>query len=123
MSAEVGSITRFRKDLKRLARKFRTLPNEVDDLITSLEKTPKQGKALGAGLYKIRLASKSKNVGKSGGFRVVTYYVEQIGDEETVYLVTIYDKSEEDTIAKADLLTLVKQAFDEELTEPEADND
>lgn len=123
MSAEVGSITRFRKDLKRLARKFRTLPNEVDDLITSLEKTPKQGKALGAGLYKIRLASKSKNVGKSGSFRVVTYYVEQIGDEETVYLVTIYDKSEEDTIAKADLLTLVKQAFDEELTEPEADND
>jgi hypothetical protein len=88
-----------------------------------LNKLPKQGKDLGAGLYKIRLASKSKNTGKSGGFRVVTYYVEQIGDEETVYLVTIYDKSEEDTVTKADLLTLVKQAFESEADQEKQDND
>lgn len=123
MSVKVGSIIRFRKDLKRLARKFRTLPNEVDDLIASLEQTPKQGKDLGAGLYKIRLASKSKNTGKSGGFRVVTYYIEQTGSDETIYLVTIYDKSEDDSIAKADLLTILKQAFEEELNNSETDND
>ena len=80
----------------------------------SLAENPIQGKSLGAGLYKIRLASKSKGPGKSGGFLVVTYYVEQIGDEEVVYLVTIYDKSEEDTVRKEDLLDLVRDEFESE---------
>jgi hypothetical protein len=37
----------------------------------------------------------------------VTYYVEQVGDEEIVYLVTIYDKSEEANILKEDLEKIV----------------
>lgn len=44
---------------------------------------------------------------------MVTYYVEQLGDEEVVYLVTIYDKSEEDDIRKEALLGMVKDAFDD----------
>lgn len=64
-------------------------------------------------MYKIRLANQSKGTGKRGGFRVVTYYVEQVGDEEVVYLVTIYDKSEEDNIRREELLDIVKDAFDD----------
>lgn len=119
----IETFREFRRQAKRLSKKYRTLADEVKNLSELLKTSPKQGKDLGAGLYKIRLASKSKNTGKSGGFRVVTYYVEQIGDEETVYLVTIYDKSEEDSITKADLLVLVKQALDEESANPEANND
>lgn len=43
----------------------------------------------------------------------MTYYVEQVGDEEVVYLVTIYDKSEEDNIRREELLDIVKDAFDD----------
>ena len=68
---------------------------------------------MGSGLHKIRLASAIKGKGKSGGFRVVTYYIEQVGDEEIIYLVTIYDKSEQDSITKDDLLAIVDDAFGE----------
>jgi hypothetical protein len=64
---------------------------------------------LGAGFYKIRLASKSKGGGKSGGFRIVTYYIEQKGDAETVYLITIYNKSEESSIDKKELLKILEK--------------
>lgn len=113
MNAEVRSLDRFKRDLKRLARKFRSLTNEIGKLINDLEVNPKQGIDMGAGLYKIRLASANKGKGKRGGFRVVTYYVEQIGDEEVVYLVTIYDKSEADNITKDELLTIIESEFDE----------
>lgn len=42
-------------------------------------------------VIKIRLAIESKGKGKSGGARVITYlYIKT----ETVYLLSIYDKSE-----------------------------
>ena len=94
MSAFTDLLPGFERRLKRLARKFRTLPDEVDKLLDSLSQHPTQGQPLGAGLYKIRLGSASKGGGKSGGFRVITYYVEQTVDGELVYLVKIYDKLE-----------------------------
>lgn len=97
-----------------MTRKFRTLADETEELINQLELTPRQGQSLGAGLYKIRLASASKGGGKSGGFRVITYYVEQTVEGETVYLVTIYDKSEDDSIGKDELLTLVRRELPDE---------
>jgi mRNA-degrading endonuclease RelE of RelBE toxin-antitoxin system len=41
------------------------------------------------------VAIKSKGKGKSGGSRVITYVV---SENEEVYLLTIFDKSEFDTI-------------------------
>jgi hypothetical protein len=43
----------------------------------------------------IRLAIKSKGKGKSGGARVITYFITK---DKEVYLLTIYDKAEFDTI-------------------------
>jgi hypothetical protein len=121
MKIDIISIAYFQRRFKRLVKKFRTLDDEFDKLIDGLEADPTLGKSLGSGLYKIRLASRSKGKGKSGGFRVVTYYVEQIGDEQTVYLVTIYDKSEEDSIDKDDLLTIVQAALADEPDESSDD--
>ena len=109
----VKSLSRFDREFKRLAKKYKSLTTELIEFSTSLRANPAQGKSLGAGLYKIRLANQSKGTGKRGGFRVVTYYVEQVGDEEVVYLVTIYDKSEEDNIRREELLDIVKDAFDD----------
>jgi hypothetical protein len=114
MKRKIIALPHFDRRLKRLVKKFRTLSSEMAAFETSIEQYPKQGKDLGAGLYKIRLASKSKGTGKSGGFRVVTYYIEQVGDDEIIYLVTIYDKSEEDSVTKADLLAIVEEALNED---------
>ncbi|WP_336913115.1 hypothetical protein [Runella sp.] len=53
------------------------------------------------------MASESKGKGKSGGFRIITYFVDESQNDQTVYLVTIYDKSEQSTMAKKDLLKIV----------------
>ncbi len=53
------------------------------------------------------MASESKGKGKSGGFRIITYFVDESKNDQTVYLVTIYDKSEQSTIVKKDLLKIV----------------
>ncbi|AMR28016.1 addiction module toxin RelE [Hymenobacter psoromatis] len=109
MSRLVIPLVEFNRRAKRLYKKYRSLFAELQQFATSLEANPTQGESLGAGLYKIRLASASKGGGKSGGFRVITYYVEQTVEGETVYLVTIYDKSEAASIAKEELLKLLQQ--------------
>lgn len=105
----VKLFERFEREVKRLSKKFRTLPKELTVLLDELEENPTKGTNLGGGLYKIRLASQSKGSGKSGGFRVITYYIEQKADTETIYLVTIYDKSEEENISKGELLKITKR--------------
>ena len=74
-----------------------------------LHTNPTMGTSIGHSCYKIRLAIKSKGKGKSGGARVITYYYIR---GETVYLLSIYDKAEQENIsdeAIAELLLGIKQ--------------
>ncbi|MCL4165465.1 UNVERIFIED_CONTAM: hypothetical protein GTU68_000936 [Idotea baltica] len=50
------------------------------------------------------MAIQSKGKGKSGGARVITYI---LVSEETVYLLSIYDKSELDNISDKELKDLL----------------
>lgn len=102
-SIEVSS--KFRKQLKRLVKKFPSLKDEYKKLIESLEKNPTQGASIGNDCFKIRLAIASKGKGKSGGARIISHV--QIIDK-TVYLLSIYDKSEQDTITDKEILELIK---------------
>ena len=69
-----------------------------------LKTEPKQGTSLGNDCYKIRLAISSKGKGKSGGARVITYVA--ITDKE-IYLLSIYDKSQQAIIEDKELLRLL----------------
>lgn len=84
---------------------------EILGLEETLINNPQSGIPLGANLYKIRLASKAKGKGKSGGFRIVTYLRYEMQDSTEIYLLTIFDKSEESSIDKADLVKIAKQIF------------
>ena len=95
MSYSVIPTHRFEKELKRLVKKFPSLKKEFAGLIDAIVEDPATGTPIGNNCYKIRLAISSKGKGKSGGARVITYLYIQTG---TVYLLTLYDKSE-----KADL--------------------
>jgi hypothetical protein len=59
---------------------------------------------IGRGCYKIRLSIASKSKGKSGGGRVITHV--QVS-KNTVYLLSIYDKSEMESITPSDLSELL----------------
>ncbi len=95
MNFNVIPSDKFKREAKRLVKKFPSLRQELAELNAIIEKTPEAGTPLGNDTYKIRLAIKSKGKGKSGGARVITYVVT---DNNEVYLLTIYDKSEFDNI-------------------------
>ena len=105
MSYKVLTIPKFEKELKKLSKKYPSLKNEYIELVQNLSKEPKQGVSIGNHCYKVRIAISSKGKGKSGGARVITYL--QISDT-SVYLLSIYDKAEQENISDKQLHELLK---------------
>ena len=105
MNYEVASIPIFDKQVKRLIKKYPSLKKDLSDLVESLVDSPNQGKALGNNFFKIRLAIASKGKGKSGGARIITYLKITA---TTVYLATIYDKSDQGSISDKELEQLFR---------------
>lgn len=106
MSYDIEVTTYFAKQIKRLAKKFPSLKLEFQQLIVSLKTNPTQGNNIGKNCFKIRLSIASKNKGKSGGARIITY-VQVI--ESKIYLLSIYDKSEQSDITQKELEELLHQ--------------
>jgi len=73
-------------------------------LINSLKENPTMGIPLGNDVYKVRLAIKSKNKGKSGGARIITYLVDK---NTVVYLLSIYDKSEKVSVSDNEIKSMI----------------
>jgi hypothetical protein len=95
----------FIKKAKQLKKKHLSLINDLSELESQLLENPRIGADLGNGIFKIRLAVKSKGKGKSGGYRVITYL--QIENE--INMIYIYDKSEEATITKKDIQQIIEK--------------
>jgi len=62
----------------------------------TLCQNPKAGVHLWGGCYKMRVANSSIPTGKSGGFRVIYYFLDE---RENLYLLSIYSKTEQSTIS------------------------
>ena len=106
MSFDVRTIPPFDRQAKRLAKRYASLRQDLATLIESLHHDPQQGDALGNGTYKLRVAISSKGKGKSGGARVITHLVIR---QRTVYLIAIYDKSEQASLTKREITELTDQ--------------
>jgi len=127
MSVEVVISDNFRKEAKKYLKKFRSLKEELSEFEKSLHENPKQGTKLTETTYKVRLASKSKGKGKSGGFRIITYLVELAESEEAetsiiVTLLSIYDKSETSTLNETDISSLIEDFLFQQENKIEEDN-
>ena len=96
----------FEQELRPLLKRHRSLGKDLLQLEKQLESQPDLGTGLGAGMYKVRLAIASKGKGKSGGARVITYVVTE---DHEVYLLSIYDKSDYDTVDTKALRQLVAE--------------
>lgn len=105
MNFKIYPTQEFKKQFKRLYKKYPSLKDDLNNLIQTLRNNPDSGISLGFSLYKIRLAVSSKGKGKSGGARIITYL---ITEHKEIYLVYIYDKSQLENITKEQILELLK---------------
>ncbi|WP_339866682.1 type II toxin-antitoxin system RelE/ParE family toxin [uncultured Algoriphagus sp.] len=105
MTYKVKSVPEFEKELKKLLKKYHSLRSEYIKLIEKLEINPTEGTPLFKNCYKIRLSIASKGKGKSGGARVITNFA--ISDD-TVYLLSIYDKSDQENITDSYIKSLLR---------------
>ena len=105
MSYSVALSPNFKKEAKRLVNKYPSLKSELKALFEDLEKNPTLGDPLGNNIYKIRLAIASKNKGKSGGARVLSF-VKVI--KTNVLLFSIYSKGEIDTLTDRQIQELIQ---------------
>lgn len=106
MSFKIETIHTFDIQAKRLSKKYHSLKKDIKDLVSELIENPHLGTPLGKNCYKIRMAISSKGKGKSGGARIITHI--QIIDE-TVYLLSIFDKSEKDSLSETEIDILLKE--------------
>ena len=107
MNYKIIPIENFQKEAKRLIKKYPSLKNELLTLSDELEENPTLGTDLGNNIYKIRLAVASKGRGKAGGARVMSF-VKVV--ETTVYLFSIYNKGDKNSISDKEIDKMLKEA-------------
>lgn len=105
MSYSVQLSANFMNEAKKLSKKYPSLKAELTKLFAELEENPTRGTHLGNDIYKIRLAIASKNKGKSGGARVLSFVKVS---HTTVLLFTIYSKGKTDNLTDKQLKKLIK---------------
>ena len=106
MKIQVYYTPVFEKKFKRYKKKFQSIES---DLLLFIENLPNIGAIdLGDGVYKYRLSVKSKNKGKRGGFRIISFEILVTEQQKNIILLTIYDKSEQSSISKSEIASILK---------------
>ena len=108
MKLEIITTPTFDKEFKRLKKKYNSLPNDLEIFERELLENTNIGSDLGGNIWKVRVAVKSKNKGKSCGVRVITYSVILKITDSMIFLVTIFDKSEKDNIPDSEIKQIIK---------------
>ena len=109
MKFEIITTPTFDKEFKRLRKKYSSLPNDLEIFEKELLGNPNIGSDLGGNIRKVRVAVKSKNKGKSGGVRVITYSVILKITDRVIFLVTLFDKSEKENIPDSEIKKIIKE--------------
>ena len=92
----------FAEKAKLLAKRYHSMKDDLSVLQNQLLENPELGICLGNNM---RICSKNK--GKSGGARVITYLIKTSLDEGVINLVTIYDKSDRESISIKEINSLL----------------
>jgi len=106
MSFAIILTKSFKRTAKPLLKRFASFEKDLAALGEELTANPQAGEPLGRDCYKVRMSIAAKNKGKSGGARVITC-VKVVG--ETIFLLTIYDKSEQESISDQERDELLRE--------------
>lgn len=80
--------------------------DDITQLALDLLNNPYEGQSLGRNCYKVRMAITSKGKGKSGGARIITCIKIE---RDAIYMLTLFDKTDRDSISDAELTELLKE--------------
>jgi mRNA-degrading endonuclease RelE of RelBE toxin-antitoxin system len=97
----------FKKELKRLRRKYAHIQNDVQPLIDGLEagETPgDQVPGIERTVYKVRIRNTDQSRGKRGGYRVLYY----IKTPQFIILLRIYPKSARSDIRPDEIRSIIE---------------
>lgn len=83
----------FAREVKRLAKKYRSFKNDYAEFLKSIKENPLQGDEITKSM-----AIGSKGKGKSGGARVITFNILTDVQNGQVVLLLIYDKEDASTV-------------------------
>ncbi len=105
MSLMIKPLNCFVKDIKKLKKRYKNISDDLKVLQNKLLQNPQSGIKLSNNCYKIRVANSSVPTGKSGGFRVIYYYIDNNG---VIYLMSIYSKSDLQNLSDDKILQILK---------------
>ena len=107
MNYKIELIQSFRKDVKKLSKKYKQIKKDLSTLKTTLSTNPPKeiGTSIGKNCFKIRLKNSDNQKGKSGGYRVIYFYI----DGDIITLLSIYSKSEIENISENEVIERLKE--------------
>lgn len=110
---QIALTPRFQRDLRDLAKRYRSIRLDLQPLIEQLKSGETPGDRVTGikyQIFKVRLKNSNIQKGKSGGYRVIYY----LKTETEIILATIYSKS--------DLSDVSNQVIEEAIAQYEAIN-
>ncbi|WP_193197159.1 type II toxin-antitoxin system RelE family toxin [Nostoc sp. MG11] len=105
---QVEAAPTFNRNLRILAKKYRSTRNDIQPIITQLERGELPGdqiSSIGYTVFKLRVRNSDIQKGKSGGYRLIYYVKTATG----IILLTIYTKSKQADIAADDIRNIIAE--------------
>jgi mRNA-degrading endonuclease RelE of RelBE toxin-antitoxin system len=112
MQTKILPSRKFKQSFKRLSKKYASLVEDYMCFEKELLANPHLGVSLGGGYHKVRLAIRSKGKGKSGGARIITCVLCLEAENDTIVLVDIYDKAEQDDLQANEYIKILRKFID-----------
>jgi mRNA-degrading endonuclease RelE of RelBE toxin-antitoxin system len=103
---QVEAAPTFTKNLRNLAKKYRSIRDDIQPVIEQLERGELPGdqiSGIGYDVFKLRVKNSDIQKGKSGGYRMI-YYVKTA---KGIILLTVYAKSEKADIPADEIMGII----------------
>jgi mRNA-degrading endonuclease RelE of RelBE toxin-antitoxin system len=103
----VVETEKFRKEIKKLLKRYNSARKDIEPLIKQLETGEVPGDRIAGNkypVYKVRVPNSDIRKGKSSGYRVVYYTM----TPEAVLLTTIYSKSDRANISNKEVEDIIE---------------
>ncbi|MDF0552121.1 type II toxin-antitoxin system RelE/ParE family toxin [Kamptonema sp. UHCC 0994] len=117
---QVEAAPTFTRNLRNIAKKYRSIRDDIQPVIEQLERGELPGKqisGIGYDVFKLRVRNSDVQKGKSGGYRLI-YYVKTA---KGIILLTVYTKSEQSDIPAEEITGIILE-YERRAVEDEEDS-
>jgi len=94
----------YKKALKKLSKIYKNINSDIKRYLKTINSKEDLGVELKSNIFKVRIANRDKNKGKSSGYRLISYLAVV---ENELHLLYIYDKSKLSNITEKELDELI----------------